>query len=370
MNLLRIFSPAGKRFKIPQADLAPRHMMKSTLGLHPLNGKAAEVPKLRVSTGTAIALGLLDGKTDVVPTTAYLMTYRGDKCTANCSFCSQAKTSTSHAEMLSRISWPAFETKDALGRLGSMASKGIFRRICIQALNYPSVFDDLSRIIRLVKGETGVPISVSCQPSEDGELSRLGEAGVDTVGIPIDAATESVFDETKGKSVGGPYHWPSQFRILATAVSVLGKNRVSTHLIVGLGEKEQEMVETIQKCVDMGVLPALFAFTPVPGTGLERRASPKIATYRRIQLARWIIVGKLARFEDMTFGDHGQLIDHGVDNRIISSLVRKGEAFRTSGCQDCNRPFYNERPSGPIYNYPRRLTKKDISVVCAELEHE
>lgn len=248
-----------------------------------------------------------------------------------------------------------------------MTSNGTFRRICIQALNYPSVFDDLSRIIRLVKRETGIPISVSCQPSKDEELSRLGKAGADVVGIPIDAATESIFDETKGKSSGGPYRWPSQFRILAKAVDILGKNRVSTHLIVGLGEKEQEMVETIQKCVDMRVLPALFAFTPVPGTGLERRVSPEVATYRRIQLARWIIVGKLARFEDMKFGKQGQLIDYGVGNRVILSLIRKGEAFRTSGCRDCNRPFYNERPSGPIYNYPRRLTEKDISIVCADL---
>ena len=28
------------------------------------------------------------------------------------------------------------------------------------------------------------------------------------------------------------------------------------------------------------------------------------------------------------------------------------EFFNTYGCEGCNRPFYNERPSGPIYNYP------------------
>ncbi|HDI74230.1 MAG TPA: hypothetical protein ENF57_04430 [Candidatus Korarchaeota archaeon] len=28
------------------------------------------------------------------------------------------------------------------------------------------------------------------------------------------------------------------------------------------------------------------------------------------------------------------------------------EAFLTSGCPSCNRPFYNERPRGPIYNFP------------------
>jgi len=36
-----------------------------------------------------------------------------------------------------------------------------------------------------------------------------------------------------------------------------------------------------------------------------------------------------------------------------------GEAFRTSGCPGCNRPYYNERPSGPFYNYPRGLTEEE-----------
>ncbi len=50
---------------------------------------------IRVSLGTAMVLGLLDGKLDAEPTTAYLMTYKLGKCTANCGFCPQAKTSKS-----------------------------------------------------------------------------------------------------------------------------------------------------------------------------------------------------------------------------------------------------------------------------------
>jgi biotin synthase-related radical SAM superfamily protein len=42
--------------------------------------------------------------------------------------------------------------------------------------------------------------------------------------------------------------------------------------------------------------------------------------------------------------------------------------FLTSGCADCNRPFYNEKPSGPIYNYPRKLTTQEIKVVKCQLE--
>lgn len=31
-------------------------------------------------------------------------------------------------------------------------------------------------------------------------------------------------------------------------------------------------------------------------------------------------------------------------------------AFMTSGCPDCDRPYYNESPRGPIYNFHRRPT--------------
>jgi biotin synthase len=72
----------------------------------------ADLPQhIRVSVGSAIVLGLLEGKLDAEPTTAYLMTHRHGKCTANCGFCPQARTSRSKAELLSRVTWPAFATK-------------------------------------------------------------------------------------------------------------------------------------------------------------------------------------------------------------------------------------------------------------------
>ncbi len=84
-------------------------------------------------------------------------------------------------------------------------------------------------------------------------------------------------------------------RQLNEALEVFGKGNVSTHVIVGLGETEKEAVEVIQRCVDMGVLPALFAFTPVRGTALEAKSPPKLESYRRVQLARYLIVNGKAR---------------------------------------------------------------------------
>jgi len=199
-------------------------------------------------------------------------------------------------------------------------------------------------------------------------MRQLAEAGVERIGIPLDAASEELFSKVKGRHVGGPYVWAEQFELLSEAVEIFGKDKVSTHLIVGLGETEKEMVETIQKSVDMGVLPALFAFTPISGTVLENNPQPPVPAYRRVQLARHLIFHGITRCEDMGFDGKGCINGFGVDKEVLAEIIQTGNPFLTSGCPNCNRPYYNEKPSGPIYNYPRLLTKKEATQILQELK--
>ena len=48
---------------------------------------------IRVSVGTAAALGLVNVRCDILPSTAYLMTCGG--CVSRCAFCAQARSSNS-----------------------------------------------------------------------------------------------------------------------------------------------------------------------------------------------------------------------------------------------------------------------------------
>ncbi|TRO47748.1 hypothetical protein E2P60_02435, partial [Candidatus Bathyarchaeota archaeon] len=89
--------------------------------------------QIRVSLGSAIVLGLLEGKLSAEPTTTYLMTYKVGKCTANCGFCPQARNSHSNAELLSRVSWPTFPISNVLKKIGHKAKHGKIKRVCIQA---------------------------------------------------------------------------------------------------------------------------------------------------------------------------------------------------------------------------------------------
>jgi len=324
--------------------------------------------KVRVSVGSAMVLGLMQGRLDAPPTTIYLLTYHEGKCSANCGFCPQARTSSSRADMLSRVTWPTFPTENVISKIAFTAEKEIIQRVCIQAINYPTVFDDLLALATNMRARAKVPVSVSCQPLNIVQMRTLAEAGVDRVSIALDAATPELFEKVKGALSQSPYAWEKQRKTLEEAVQVFGKGSVSTHLIVGLGENEQQIIETIQWCVDSGVCPSLFAFTPIAGTRLEGLPQPSITSYRRVQLARYFIVHEKTCIENIKFDDEGRIVDFGVPRQLLQETVESGNPFQTAGCPSCNRPYYNERPCGPIYNYPRPLMPNELIEVEKQIK--
>ena len=127
---------------------------------------------------------------------------------------------------------------------------------CIQALNYPGVFKNLQAIVKEIHQLSKIAISISCQPLKKNDIQLLAEAGAERIGIPIDAATEDLFEQVKGRFAGGPYSWKKQFELLKHAVKIYGEDKVSTHLIVGLGETRETTVtgiEMFQKTLEEGL---------------------------------------------------------------------------------------------------------------------
>jgi biotin synthase len=317
------------------------------------------IENVRVAFGTGVVLGIWRGQLTATPTTAHLLTHHEGRCAANCKFCPQAQESTTDLKMLSRVVWPQVDLKKVISALGENSNE--FKRVCIQAVNHPKIMGDLCELVARVKNVCDLPISVSCQPLKAGDIQKLADAGVDRVSVAMDAATPELFERIKG----GCYTWEGHIKALERAKVVFG-DRVSTHLIVGLGESEEEMARTIQLLHDKSITIGLFAFTPISGTPLSSRPRPDISSYRRIQLARFLITGNMSRVELMRF-DGGRIVEFGAGRDVLDRTVDSGGPFRTSGCQDCNRPFYNESPRGPIYNYPRKPTPKEIEKIKSEL---
>ncbi|MGA1819457.1 MAG: radical SAM protein [Thermoplasmatota archaeon] len=306
------------------------------------------VDKIRVSIGTAIVLGLRKGALPVPPTTAYLMV--GSECVNNCSFCTQARDAAGGGDMLSRVIWPSFGEEEVLDALKGARGAGL-SRICLQCLIDPSAMSGLPEIVRKLRAACGLEISVSISAVDVGMMERLKEAGTERIGIALDGASEQVFERIKGEGAGNPYTWEGNWRSLMSALGIFGKGKVSTHIIVGLGENDREVIDVLIRCRQEGILASLFAYTPMKGTK-EIGPPPALNRYRALQIARALVMEKGVT-DGFGFDPSGKLTglpfdpaDHDLDLSRV---------FMTRGCPDCNRPYYNERPGGPMFNFPRQL---------------
>ena len=66
------------------------------------------------------------------------------------------------------------------------------------------------------------------------------------------------------------------------AVEIFGKAQVSTYLLAGLGDSEDDLLEAAKTLIPMGVYPFIVPFVPVTGTELENHLAPDPSFMRRI----------------------------------------------------------------------------------------
>ena len=291
-------------------------------------------------------------------------------CYANCGYCglSASRAALKGQNTFIRVKWPVYSLESILDKLGE--GRHPFRRVCVSMITHPRAMDDSCAIIGSLAARTGIPISaLLCPTVMDGkkDMLKIREAGTDRAGIAIDAATGPLFDSLRGAGTGGPHKWERYLQAVEEAVLVFGRYKAGVHLIAGLGETEKEMASIIDRCHKMGALTHLFSFYPESGSLLEKMEKPSIGSYRRIQLARYLINESIREISDFAFSPAGEIADFGID---VGPFIESGLPFMTSGCPGndgsvaCNRPFGNERPSEPIRNFhfmPGGEDKADIA---------
>lgn len=307
----------------------------------------------RLSAGTASELGLKQIKDSCAPTTAYIML--GERCQRSCRFCAQARQSKGRVDMLSRVVWPAFSPQQVLAALAT--TQGQLRRICLQAVDNPQAWTQVTAAIPQLRRAVPLPICVAAYAADAQAVAALLAAGAERVCVALDGATPAAYTAAKDGT------WRERWELLTNCAARF-PGRLSTHLIVGLGETDEEMVNTVAACMTRGITVGLFAFTPVRGTVWERREQPLLARYRRLQVAAYLLRRGVGR--DKFIFHRGQLVKCSLGQPELAYYLRSGEAFRTSGCPDCNRPYYNERPGGTMYNYPRPLTAAETAIALKE----
>ncbi len=300
---------------------------------------------IRISAGTAACMGLKEIRAAVKPTTAYLLL--GDHCLMGCAFCPQSRESLRVSGFLGRVNWPSFSLSQLAAGLQKAEEEGM-KRICLQGVRTTDGTAPLKDMLKHIKAETPLPVCVSAWIGSSAEAAELLEAGADRVSIALDAATPEVYRRVKGGSFKERYE-------LLLACARRWPGRISTHIIIGLGETEEEALLIIDKLLREGVTVALFAFTPLKDTALAGQPPPEPAAYRRIQAASFLLQEKSLAWADLRFSK-GKLVSFGLKPGELKGRLQGGKAFETRGCPHCNRPFYNERPGGVLFNYPRPLT--------------
>ncbi len=119
-----------------------------------------------------------------------------------------------------------------------------------------------------VKSVVDLPIQVQCEPPDDDAwFSRLRDAGADSLGMHLEAVTESV----RRRIMPGKAQVPVEryFEAFAAAVPVFGRGQVSTYILAGLGDGVAEILDVCDRLARLGVYPFVAPFVPISGTPLE-----------------------------------------------------------------------------------------------------
>ncbi len=134
----------------------------------------------------------------------------------------------------------------------------------------------LSDSAAAVKAAVDLPIQGQCEPPDDDAwFARMHDAGIDTLGMHLEAVTPSVRARVMpGKATVPLARYLDAF---AAAVPVFGRGQVSTYILAGLGDSAAAILDIAETLIELGVYPFVVPFVPISGTPLEGHPAPTAA---------------------------------------------------------------------------------------------
>jgi radical SAM protein (TIGR04043 family) len=131
----------------------------------------------------------------------------------------------------------------------------------------------VARCGQAVKEAAGLPVEVQFEPPRDlVVLEQVRDMGVDALGIHVESFDPQVLARVApGKFRTGI---ETYFRTWERAVELFGEGRVSTYVILGMGEDPELTVEGCRRAVDIGVYPFVVPLRPVAGSLMQDVPAP------------------------------------------------------------------------------------------------
>lgn len=327
----------------------------------------------KMSHASALSLGLMRGRMyrGAVNRCVNLLVHYPEGCSANCAYCGLAKKRPGAYAQKSfiHVAWPIFSMDTIIDAINKAPS--YVTRTCISMITNGKCTAHTLEMTRRLTRETQLPVSILISPTilEKQDLVDMQACRADKIGVAIDLATPELFDKFRGKGVSGPHKWEKYWQIAEAGLEVFGTGNVGAHLMVGMGETEQEMTSLMERLWHMGIVNHLFSFFAEEGSRLAHLPQPPWPTYLRIQLARYLIEDGLTHYHDMDFDTGGQISNYGLAPERIDAIIRSGIPFMTTGCLGpdgrvaCNRPFGNCLPDVRQWNYPYLPNTEEIDLI-------
>jgi biotin synthase-related radical SAM superfamily protein len=347
--------------------------------MHQCQGDTAESPEyLRMSLAAAMTLGFKQGlfyRDARLFCVNLLLTYKGG-CAGRCAYCglSNNRPGIYNQKSFIRVAWDLYLLDEIIECISKRQDR--IKRICISMITNRRSVQDTKSICARLRSSFDIPVSLLITPTilNQDDLKDFMLEGADKIGVAIDLATAALFEKYRGNGVGGPHRWERYWKCLYDSILIFGQGAAGAHLMVGMGETEQNMCAAIQKVSDMGARTHLFSFFPEANSQMADHPVPPMEQYRRIQLSRYLIDNKISRIDRFTFNGHEEITGFGLPPDELDEIISSGEPFRTSGCEGydgevaCNRPFANSRPGPDIRNYPFPPDPEDITRIRSQMK--
>jgi len=369
--------------RVKAADVPPQGVYRPNYNILTPNMRSPEY--VQMSTAAALTLGIMGGRmhrTSCTRCLNLLLTYP-EGCRANCAYCGLARHREAERDYADRnfirVDWPAVPLAQTIDIVAQDGAESAFHRMCISMITHPRSDEDTRTVLKAWTDRIdpkAIPVSILSNPTtmtrED--VARLKDLGADIFTVAIDAATPEIFDRTRGKGVQSPHSWAHYWEILMAAREIFGPQKFGAHIIVGMGETEYDVLTLVQKLVDLGGHSHMFCFFPEKGSLMDHLPATPRDQWRRVQLARYLIDYQGGRVEKMRFDESGRVVDYGVSDSAVETIVGEGIAFRTSGCPGkfrddvsaCDRP-YGDSPPSNIASYPFQPNGNDLRKIRRQL---
>lgn len=207
---------------------------------------------------------------DVLATTVLQSCIRYQSRTKTCQFCAIGQSLAAGRTVERKTPAQLAEVAEAAVRLDGV-------RHMVMTTGTPPTRDRGAAILAesaaAVKAAVDLPIQAQCEPPDtDAWFLRMKDAGVDALGMHLEAVTPEVRKVVMpGKAEVSIERYMDAF---AAAVPVFGRGQVSTYILAGLGDTSEAILAMSERLIALGVYPFVVPFVPISGTPLESHPAP------------------------------------------------------------------------------------------------